>query len=155
MSTVVPIYDETGKFMGLWAQNRRFSPSMASLSELMGLAQPTFLVMNARPYNRFKNDGVVSVGKNVEFEDGVFLMMEGEQSPVDEVNAGASFLAMYHDGIPTLKRVKKPKKETRDSLKSPDPKSKPKSKKESNDKSPSDSNKVTSDEQSKPWWKFW
>ena len=106
MTTIVPIYDEAGKFLGLWAQNRNFSPSLKTLAELMSLAEPTFIVMNSRPYTRTKNIGVVCVGSNVEFEDGVFLMMEGEKSPVEEVKAGRSFMAMYHDNIPTLRRVK-------------------------------------------------
>ena len=103
---IVPIYNESdGKFIGIWAQNRSFTPTFGSLSELMSLAEPTLIALTKRPVKRTENYGVNHVGTNVGFQDGVFLMIDGEPTPIKDFKNGKSFIAISLKGIPIVKRL--------------------------------------------------
>lgn len=105
---VVPIFNEDDRFIGLWAQNRAFVPTLGSLSELMGLAEPTFTALSRKAYTRIENDGIVRVGHNISFQDGIFLMIDGELPPPEDVKRGQPFVAISYHGIPIAKRARKP-----------------------------------------------
>ncbi len=107
MAAVVPIYNEVNSFIGVWAQNRGFTPSRGALAELMSLAEPALAALTKIPYKRTENRGAVRVGSNVSFQDGVFLMIDGESAPTAEIEGGGSFVAIAYHGIPIVKRVTK------------------------------------------------
>ena len=105
MVTVVPIFSECDHFIGLWARNRDFTPSAGALSELMSLAEPTLRALTKKTVAYTDNSGVASVGHNISFQDGVFLMIDGERTPTEEVKHGKFFSAISMAGIPVAVRL--------------------------------------------------
>ncbi len=85
MASIVPIYNESDKFIGVWAQNRDFTPSLGSLGQLMGLAESTLIALTKLPYKRTDNYGIVRVFDNISFQDGMFLMIDEENLPTEDV----------------------------------------------------------------------
>ena len=104
MTDVVPIFDEGDGFIGVWASNRGLEPTMGSLAALMSLAEPTLKALTAAPCERTNNYGVVRVGDNISFRDGVFLMVGQHDSPPAAVKNGRSFVAISYHGVPIAKR---------------------------------------------------
>lgn len=49
----------------------------------IGLAEPALRALTNIPYKRTENFGVVRVGENISFQDGVFLMIDNERSPIE------------------------------------------------------------------------
>ena len=107
MARVVPIYSEASRFIGVWAQSREFSATLESLAELGGLAKPTLMALTQLPVSRTENHGSIWVGENIGFLDGVFLMIDGEKTPPEDVKAGRSFTAIAFHGIPIAQRTDK------------------------------------------------
>ena len=103
--TVVPIFDQDDGFIGVWAQDQAFKPSMGSLAELGSLAEPTLNALSMRQSERTRNEGLLSAGDNIGFQDGVFVMIDGEKAPIQEVEAGGAYTAISYHGVPIAKRT--------------------------------------------------
>lgn len=105
MTNVVPIFDESDGFIGLWMRNRQLEPSLGALAELMSLAEPTFEALDNGCCTRSENHGVVRVGDNISFQDGAFLMLNEERPPPAAISEGKSFVAISYHGISIAKRT--------------------------------------------------
>jgi hypothetical protein len=138
----------------------------------MGLAEPTLMALTRRPVTRTLNPVSSKVGK-VTFDEGMFLMIDGERAPTEAIKFGKSFVAISHGGVPCAKRVDKPV----DGVATPTSKPTPKPQAPAN---PKDASVPPNNEKSeaekmvkkleqglresannpkpvlnKPWWKFW
>jgi len=82
--SVCPIFNEESSFIGLWALNKSFSVSVGSLAELMSLAEPTLQALTKNPQRRVPNDST-EVGNGVRFDGGVFIMINDEKAPNEEI----------------------------------------------------------------------
>lgn len=105
-ASVCPIFDEESSFIGIWALNPNFEPSLGTLAELMSLADPTLQALTKRPYRRVSNQNT-DVGNGVRFEGGVFLMVGESQAPNEELGRPDSEIAyalINHHGIACLTR---------------------------------------------------
>lgn len=119
MASVVPIFDESDAFIGIWAQNRAFSPSFGTLAELVSLAEPTLQALTKNPCRRVPNDNT-DVGNAVRFEGGVFLMLKDAMAPNEELSHSDSttaYVLIDHHGIACLKRCS----ESDERIKTPPP----------------------------------
>jgi len=146
MAHVVPIFNEEDGFIGVWAQDREFSPSPESLVGLIGLTEPVLTALTNLPYERIENNGIVRVGDNISFQNGIFLMIDGELPPAEEVKYGRSFVAISYHGVSIAKRTDKPLPVNLSTKKCRQFRKKESS---SNDKS------VSGDLNAKKWWQFW
>jgi hypothetical protein len=144
MSNICPIFNEDQGFIGCWALNKNFEPTLGTLSELMSLAEPTLRAFSMNPTRRVDNASV-DVGNGVRFENGVFLMIKDELAPSEELarSEKSAFALIDHHGIPCLIRCART-----DSRINAPPATKPPSCRASPPAtSPASGNKQ--------WWKFW
>lgn len=103
--SICPIFDEASKFIGVWALNRNFQPSLGALGELMSLAQPTLKAFNGHPHRRVFNESV-DVGNGVRFEGGVFVMIGSEEAPNEKrANSKTAYVLIDMQGIACLMRT--------------------------------------------------
>jgi hypothetical protein len=87
-ASVVPIFNEQSRFIGIWALNKSFSPSLGTLAQLMWLAEPTLQALTKLPQRRIPNDATEG-GNGVRFEGGVFVMVKDERAPIIEHRSGS------------------------------------------------------------------
>jgi hypothetical protein len=108
-ASVCPIFDEKSGFIGIWALNRNFSPSLGTLGELMSLAEPTLQALTTLPQRRIPNDAT-EVGNGVRFEGGVFVMVKEARAPNEDLahpESDIAYVLFDHYGIASLKRGKR------------------------------------------------
>ena len=104
---VCPIFDEQSKFIGLWALNPDFQASLGTLGELMSLAEPLLTALSKFPQRRVLNDSV-EVGNGVHFQGGVFVMIEDNRAPNEELsrpNSSVAYVLIGLAGIACLMRT--------------------------------------------------
>jgi hypothetical protein len=109
MASMCPIFDEQTAFIGIWALNRSFTPSLGTLAELVSLAEPTLRALTKLPQRRIPN-GRTEVGNGVQFLGGVFVMVKDERAPNEELASPESdkaYVLFDHNGIACLKRCKR------------------------------------------------
>jgi hypothetical protein len=87
-ASVCPIFNEQSGFVGIWALNKSFSPSLGILAELMSLTEPTLQALTKLPQRRIPND-TTEVGNGVRFGGGVFVMVGDERAPIIEHRGGS------------------------------------------------------------------
>jgi hypothetical protein len=108
-ASVCPIFDEQSAFIGIWALDRNFHASFGTLAELMSLAEPTLKALAALPQRRILNESV-DVGNGVRFEGGVFVMLNEEKAPNEELsrpNSQIAYVLIDNRGIACLMRTRK------------------------------------------------
>jgi FKBP-type peptidyl-prolyl cis-trans isomerase len=103
---ICPIFDEQASFIGLWVLNPGFQASLGTVAELMSLAEPTLMALQKRPQRRIPNQSV-EVGNSVRFEDGIFIMLDEEKAPNEELSqpdSNVAYVLIDHGGIGCLMR---------------------------------------------------
>ncbi len=107
--SVCPIFNEESSFIGLWALDKSFNASLGSLAELMSLAEPTLQALTNNSQRRIPNNST-EVGNGVRFDAGVFVMINEEKAPNEELanhDSERAYVLIEHYGIACLKRCER------------------------------------------------
>ncbi|EKU96348.1 putative low-complexity protein [Leptolyngbya sp. PCC 7375] len=103
-ASICTIFDEQQSFIGIWAIDPNFAPSIGSLAELLWLAEPTLEAFTTNPYRRVPNKHV-EVGNGVHFEDGAFFMLEDYAAPNEALsnpNSDIAYALINYQGVECL-----------------------------------------------------